>query len=437
LPVESAVDTRLSGRLDIGAMKLVVFAHTPPPHHGQSYMVQLLLEGMGGDLRKRRGGHGSVDFGIDCYHVNARVSKNLEDVGGVRFNKLFLLFWHCAQAIWCRFRYGAATLYYVPAPGKKASLYRDWLVMGLCRPFFRRVVFHWHASSLARWLEITANGRTRGLTYRFLGQADLSIVLSRYNRYNAEKLWPGRIEVVANGIPDPCPEFESRVLPRREARMAARRKILAGLPLTAREQSNAGAEPATVRVLFLAHCTREKGLFEAAQAVLMANGRLRAEHSPLSFQLVIAGTFPSPAEKREFEAMLEAAPGAAAIQHVGFVQGALKSQALLEADLLCFPSHWENQPVSVIEALAFGLPTAITRLPSVCEMMPPGYRGVAAVASPEELAAALWELVTYDQFAALREHFLAHFALRSFCTNLSSALHSLEGLPQDRRAHVS
>ncbi len=24
-------------------MKLLVFAHTPPPHHGQSYMVQLML----------------------------------------------------------------------------------------------------------------------------------------------------------------------------------------------------------------------------------------------------------------------------------------------------------------------------------------------------------------------------------------------------------
>ncbi len=34
-------------------MKLLVFAHTPPPHHGQSYMVQLMLEGFGGDVRKK------------------------------------------------------------------------------------------------------------------------------------------------------------------------------------------------------------------------------------------------------------------------------------------------------------------------------------------------------------------------------------------------
>jgi hypothetical protein len=34
-------------------MKLLLFAHVPPPHHGQSYMVKLILDGIGGDQRKR------------------------------------------------------------------------------------------------------------------------------------------------------------------------------------------------------------------------------------------------------------------------------------------------------------------------------------------------------------------------------------------------
>ena len=29
-------------------MRIVLFAHTPPPHHGQSQMVQLMLNGLGG-----------------------------------------------------------------------------------------------------------------------------------------------------------------------------------------------------------------------------------------------------------------------------------------------------------------------------------------------------------------------------------------------------
>jgi hypothetical protein len=32
--------------------KILVFAHVPPPHHGQSVMVQILLEGLRADGRR-------------------------------------------------------------------------------------------------------------------------------------------------------------------------------------------------------------------------------------------------------------------------------------------------------------------------------------------------------------------------------------------------
>ena len=64
-------------------MKLLIFAHTPPPHHGQSYMVQLMLHGLGGDRRKRQPAltQPGDQYGIQCYHVNTRLSKRLEDIG--------------------------------------------------------------------------------------------------------------------------------------------------------------------------------------------------------------------------------------------------------------------------------------------------------------------------------------------------------------------
>src|SRR5271169_6026299 len=108
-------------------MKLLVFAHTPPPHHGQSYMVQLMLKGFGGNHRRSGADADAVArHGLECYHVNAQVSRQLDDIGGFRVSKMFLLLAYCGQAIWCRFRYGVTTLYYVPAPGKSYALYRDW-----------------------------------------------------------------------------------------------------------------------------------------------------------------------------------------------------------------------------------------------------------------------------------------------------------------------
>src|SRR5215467_5180025 len=216
-------------------MKLLVFAHTPPPHHGQSYMVQLMLAGFGGDRRKQKNGtetngaaaHGR-DYGIECYHVNARLSKKLEDIGDLRIGKFLLLLSYCLQAIWCRYRYGVTTMYYIPAPGKPSALYRDWLVMLICRRVFKKVALHWEAAGLANWLETAVSMRTRSWTYRFLKQVDLSIILSQYNRADAEKIFSRQIKVVNNGIPDPCPEFERQLWPRRKARFAARRKLLTG-----------------------------------------------------------------------------------------------------------------------------------------------------------------------------------------------------------------
>src|SRR5216684_6335616 len=239
-------------------MKLLVFAHTPPPHHGQSYMVQLMLAGFGGNRRNSAEqsstaaeASGGESFDIDCYHVNARLSQKLEDIGDLRIGKFILLIGYCAQAIWCRFRYGVTNFYYVPAPGKRSALYRDWLVMLICRPFFKRAILHWHAAGLGKWLETDVQMRFRSLTYRLMRQVDLSVVLSKYNRADAEKLFSRRIRVVSNGIADPCPGFAREILPRRKARLAARRKLVAGQGLGTDDLKDTGADPQTLKVLYL------------------------------------------------------------------------------------------------------------------------------------------------------------------------------------------
>jgi hypothetical protein len=123
-------------------MKLVVFAQTPPPLHGQSYMVALMLEGFA-----------SRDYGIQVFHVNARLATDAADIGRFRIGKVFSLIRYSLQAIWVRLRHGAANLYYVPTPPVKNPLYRDWLVMFFLRPFFKRIIFHWHAAGLGEWIE--------------------------------------------------------------------------------------------------------------------------------------------------------------------------------------------------------------------------------------------------------------------------------------------
>lgn len=399
-------------------MKLLVFAHTPPPHHGQSYMVQLMLHGFGGDARHLVAA-GRLVTDIECYHVNARFSRSLEDVGEFQGVKLLLIFWFCLQAIWLRFRHGVTNFYYVPAPGKRVALYRDWLVMLLCRPFFKHIILHWHAAGMAKWLETSTAISSRAVTYRLFKPVDLSIVLSRYNFADAEKLLSHRIRVVNNGIPDPCPDFDESILPRRQEAFAAREQIFAGkIP----------AAPVTVNVLFLAHCTREKGIFAAIEGVLRANSALAGRRLPVQLKLITAGTFVNDQERAEFDRLQEDPLVAVTVAHLGFVSGEQKTQLLRNAGLFLFPTCYlgENQPVNLIEAMAFGLPIVTTRWRSLPEMLPPDYPGLVSGQDPDEIAAAIIKMLARRSGELVRNHFCERFTLESHLADLAAAIRSVE-----------
>ena len=399
-------------------MKLLVFAHTPPPHHGQSYMVQLMLEGLGGDARKKKSAAPNP-HGIECYHVNARFSRGLSDIGEFQGTKILLIFWFCLQAVWLRFRYGVKNFYYVPAPGKSVALYRDWLVMLLCRPFFSNIILHWHAAGLGKWLECETTITTRAITWHRFRPVNLSLVLSRYNFADAQKFLSHQITIVNNGIPDPCADFNTTILPLRRERFAGRRKIFA---------REAAAAPVTVNLLFLAHCTGEKGLFAAAEAVLRANRSLAALKLPLRLQLTAAGNFVTEKEQAQFERLNHDREFSATVQHVGFVSGERKSQLYREADLFLFPTQYlgENQPVNLIEAMAFGLPIVTTRWRSLPEMLPPNYPGLVSGQEPGEIAAALLRVLGDESGEAARQHFVDNFTLERHLTTLAAALRSVE-----------
>jgi glycosyltransferase involved in cell wall biosynthesis len=417
-------------------MKLLIFAHTPPPHHGQSYMVQLMLEGFGGDRRKRRTDHSERPSAgeIDCYHVNAQLSQDLEDIGDFRIGKFLLLLWYCFEAVWCRFRYGVTSFYYIPAPGKPSALYRDWLVMFICRPFFKRIILHWHAAGLAKWLETVVQMRSRSLTYRFMKQVDLSVVLSKYNQADAEKIFSRRIQIVSNGIPDPCPDFEREVLPFRKRRFAHRQHLLSGKqPL-----SGANTEEKVLKVLYLAHCTAEKGLFDTLDGVRLLAQELANQNAAISVRLLVAGTFVNEEEKARWQKLTAQPEIAALTQSFGFVSGKQKDVLLRQADLFCFPTFYqnENQPVNLIEAMAYGLPILTTRWRSIPELFPANYPGLVSVHAPDQIAKAILHLAATESGEGFRDIFVRNFTLERHLSALREAFLNLEGEESKERVDV-
>jgi len=400
-------------------MKLLVFAHIPPREYGQNYAVQLMLKRFGNGASAASAGKPAPDFGIQCYHVNVRPTRGTDEADQFRVIRLGRVFFFCLQAIWFRIRHGVANFYYVPAPGQPAALHRDWLVMLVCRPFFKRMILHWHVAGMAKWLETAVSTRTRSVTYHLMRNADLSIVASGFNRRDAEKLMAARIQVIPPGIPDPCPQFESELLPQRQARIALRKQ-----PAGTRTAES----DSIIKVLYLAPCTREKGLFDTIDGIVLANQKLAAKGSPLRFQLTLIGVFNSSAEEDELRDLIKRHQLQQTVECLGLVSAGRQEQALRESDLFCFPTfaRTEYRLTNLIEAMAFGLPCVTTRWRSIPEILPESYPGLVDPRSPGQIADALLALMTQDLGGGLREHFLKHFTLDRHLTELARCLRSVE-----------
>ena len=119
------------------------------------------------------------------------------------------------------------------------------------------------------------------------------------------------------------------------------------------------------------------------------------------------------------------------VQYLGFVSGEQKNQLLREADLFCFPTYYENenQPVNLIEAMAFGLPILTTRWRSLPELFPANYAGLVNVRSPEQIADGLLALLTGEIGEGFRDIFLRSFTLERHLSGLAEAFAQLESAP--------
>ena len=102
------------------------------------------------------------------------------------------------------------------------------------------------------------------------------------------------------------------------------------------------------RILFLARLLREKGVFELVEA--FENILTRIDNC----ELIIAGS------GKDYEELTKRVGNNSSITVVGHVQGKDKIDLYKKSLIYCLPSYTEGLPVSVLEAMAFGLPVITT-----------------------------------------------------------------------------
>lgn len=431
--------------------KILVAAHRPPPFHGQSFIVQQLLDGL----------HTASAGDIQVIHVDIRFSRDVKDIGHVAWRKIFLLAGFAIQIFFVWLKHRPDYFYYVPAPGKKVAVYRDFALVGLAKGLAMRRVFHWLAGGLSEWVQLHANKVEKRLANFVYGGSTLSIIPVESERGEASFFNPLAVVKIPTGIPDACQEFDKTILLSRRQRLEQRKTILRDLVFPSantlqafgkgissqRNESENVDQPAFVfQALFMALCSEDKGVFDAMHAVSICNAWCVAHSLPLRVGLQLFGKFPTLREETQFQSLAAdrrwqytntEGIKEKLIHHKEFVYGEEKALAFSNADVLCFPSYYaaESIPTVILDALAYGLPVVSTDWRGIPELLPSDALKVCKIKNPVEIAQRLVEALVVDNFKSYREEYLNRFTVHRFLKSMAAGL--VQGNGEEARASKS
>lgn len=117
-------------------------------------------------------------------------------------------------------------------------------------------------------------------------------------------------------------------------------------------------------------------------------------HLPENVFLTIAG---DGEQRKELEKLSSDLGVAKRINFAGWVSGNKKKDLLKMADIFCLPSTYDAFPMSMVEAMAYGIPVVAVRWGGIPDMVSDGYSGfLAKRAQPDEISDAVKKLLDDD-----------------------------------------
>jgi len=180
-----------------------------------------------------------------------------------------------------------------------------------------------------------------------------------------------------------------------------------------------------LRILYVGLLTPRKGVLDLIRA-----SELLCERD-VAHELWLVGGTPDEGGTGEAE-VRAAAQGRATL--LGHRAHEVMPAIYRDADVFCLPSWWEGMPLSVLEAMAAGLPIVATRVGEVPHVLEDGVSGLLVEPrDPEGLASAL-ETVLCDAgrrrtlAAAARKRAETHFSLAATVDALDRLYDEVHGL---------
>jgi glycosyltransferase involved in cell wall biosynthesis len=360
--------------------KVLFIIHLPPPLHGASMVNTFIRQSE------------KIEKQFDCDYINLATSKELSDIGRMRFFKVFTfltLYWKVLKAVSTK-KYD---LSFVTLTAKTPAFYKDLIIVLLLKLFRQKHIFLFHNKGVAE------SGHKNGFNnflYRLALKNTPSIQLSKYLYSDIQPyVKQQQVYFLPNGIP----EIKQN-----------------GAPVTARKEN-------PCKLLFLSNMMEEKGVYVLIEACR------QLKEQKVGFECHFVGAWYDVTEEEFDDLIRQYDLGHQVFAH-GKQYGEDKVRFFSAADLFVFPTFYHNEcfPLVLLEAMQFGLPIVTTQeggIPDIVVHNETGYlvprQDPAALA--EKLRALIEDKTLRQKMGrAAEKRFDEKFQLKNFEDNLVGIL---------------
>jgi len=351
---------------------ILMIGPLPPPIGGQSVLVSNLLAGAIADRFRY--------LVLDVAHESSGLARIVRSARFLtRLCALLLL--HPSIAV----------VHIHTSAGR--ALFEKSAFVAVAKVFRKRILLHVHGGRFRAVWQNASRAKQR-LIRRLLDQCDAIAVLGPgwTSFYREEVGCSCRIAVLPHAVRAPTVRVE------RDAR--------------------------SVTLLYAGQLRREKGLIDLAHAM-----RLAGEGCTRELRLRIMGTGDTAESETAVRRAFVDMP--VRVDFLGALSGESKWREFARADVFVLPSHSEDMPLSILEAMAVGLPVITTRVGSISEAIDHGVEGLLVDPHDETaLAQAISELAIDEarrisMGAAARRKSAQHFSFERYEAELETLYRSL------------
>ncbi|MBO9200853.1 MULTISPECIES: glycosyltransferase family 4 protein [Niastella] len=364
--------------------RVLFIVQLPPPVHGVTVMNQHTVDNPHWQSR------------YDIKTLPLHFGQKLDDIGKITPLKMMHMVWFLVRLCGVLISFRPSLVYFTIVPTGKI-FYRDALITALIKLFRRRIVFHLHKRGIE---EMARDSRhKRWLLQRTFRKTKI-ICLSKKLTADIRTVYKPEPFVLPNGI-----EVVNKQIVERD--------------------------PAAPRILYLSNLVINKGIEVFLQSLT------ELHKQGCRFTASVVG---GPVDYTIDEAKAYCARSG--IGHLVDITGPRfgpdKFAELAKADIFVLPSFSECVPLTILEAMQFGLPVVATSVGGIPDILQDGVNGLLVQpGSVPELTARLQQLLVNKKERiqmgySARERFIQKYTLAQYYEGMTDIF---EQVLQDKPGH--